>query len=251
MDSSKKNGAFQHAPTRRVKPIHLLMGLHFNKCYKTEEENASKFGCDEKTFRQWSWFMLKAMAKLDKKIIKWKNRFIKSEGGNRAFVSIDGVHFGIQEPSPFDPSYKSHKLEGAAVAYELVVSIATGYIVGYNGPFPAGKWPDLNIFRNKTKRKLLRFEHAIADRGYRGDPKILTPYEANNRQHANAMSVIRARHETINRRLRTWNALANNYRHRRHDHHFFFRASIVLEQIKIENGNPPFQIYTYTDPFRF
>jgi hypothetical protein len=63
------------------------------------------------------------------------------------------------------------------------------------------------------------------------------------------MSTVRARHETMNRRLRTWKALGNNYRHSRHDHHVFFRASIVMEQIKVKHGNPPFQVNRYIDPY--
>ena len=61
------SGWFNFSPTRRVKPVHLLMGLHFLRGYHIEEENASFFDCDEKTFRQWSWFIIKGIAKLDRK----------------------------------------------------------------------------------------------------------------------------------------------------------------------------------------
>jgi hypothetical protein len=179
--------------------------------------------------------------------IRWENRFRK-DIGNRALVCVDGIHFKIPEPSPFSKDWKSHKLGGSALAYELVTCIMTGDIVGFNGPFPAGKWPDINIFRNKTKIMLGEMEMALGDLGYRGDAKILTKYDARDRQHSYAMGCARDRHETINQRLRTWRVLKNDYRHNRHDHHYFFRAGCVLEQIKFENGSPPFQVHNYVDP---
>ena len=64
---------FDHAPSKVVKPVHLLMALHFLKSYNVEELNASFFCCDKKTFRKWSWFILKGIAKLDKKIVSFFN----------------------------------------------------------------------------------------------------------------------------------------------------------------------------------
>jgi len=93
-------------------------------------------------------------------------------------VCVDGIHFKIFEPSPFSKDWNSHKLGGAALSYELVTCIATGDIVAYNGPFPAGKWNDIKIFRNKTKWQLKEAEWALGDLGYRGDRKILTKLDA-------------------------------------------------------------------------
>ena len=64
---------------------------------------------------------------------------------------MDGVHIKIQEPSPFNKTWNSHKLGEAAVAYELAICIQTGDIVPFSGPFPVGGCPDINIFRNKLK----------------------------------------------------------------------------------------------------
>ena len=59
---------------------------------------------------------------------------------------MDGVHFKVTEPSPFNKDWNSHKHWGAAVAYEVATCIMTGYIVAFNGPFPAEKSPDQNMF---------------------------------------------------------------------------------------------------------
>ena len=65
------------------------------------------------------------------------------------------------------------------------------------------------------------------------------------------MACARACHETINGRIKTWKSLKKEFRHDRNDHHYFFRSVIVMEQIKIKNGNPPSKITNYIDPIKF
>ncbi len=48
--------------------------------------------------------------------------------------------------------------------------IQTRDIVWINGPFKAGKWPDLKIFRRNLKQQLLPGEMVEADNGYQGEP---------------------------------------------------------------------------------
>jgi hypothetical protein len=38
------------------------------------------------------------------------------------------------------------------------------------------------------------------------------------------------------------------FRHSRDKHHLVFCAVLVIEQIKIQNGQPPFQVTEYLDP---
>ena len=45
------------------------MGLKLLRTYNVEEVNAQFFKCDEKTFRQWSHYMLEGIAKLDRVIV--------------------------------------------------------------------------------------------------------------------------------------------------------------------------------------
>ena len=71
VEKTFKNECFDFAPTKKVKPVHLLMGLYFLKCYNVEEVNASFFDCDEKTFRQWSWYIVKGLANIDKKVVSF------------------------------------------------------------------------------------------------------------------------------------------------------------------------------------
>ena len=92
-------------------------------------------------------------------------------------------------------------------------------------------------------------EKVLGDLVYR-DNGVITKLDAISLQHSYAMGCGRYRHETVNTRLRNWEALKLTFRHNRHDHHIYFRSAHVIEQIKFENGNPPFQINSYIDPYR-
>jgi DDE superfamily endonuclease len=179
--------------------------------------------------------------------IRWENRLI-GDTGERCLVTIDGIDFMIPEPTPFSKAWWSHKFNGPGLRCEIAVCIKTGWIVAYNGPFACGSWPDLKIFRSRLKQWLLRGEKVVADRGYRGDSRVCHPDNANDRQHSIAMFTARSRHETVNGRLKFWNCLKQVFRHSRDKHHLVFRAVLVIEQIKIQNGQPPFQVTDYLDP---
>lgn len=90
----------------------------------------------------------------------------------------------------------------------------------------------------------------MADRGYRGDLRCCTPYDAKNRYHLRAMGVARARHETVNRCLKRWGALKHCFRHHRSKHQIVFRAVVVCTQLAFNNGYKPFQLvdWDYEDP---
>ena len=80
---------------------------------------------------------------------------IESIGDEVIFVlSIDGTHCPIQEPTPWDSKWKSHKLGCAGVAYEVGLRIHSNDLAWVHGPYPAGEFNDLKIFRDKLKGKL-------------------------------------------------------------------------------------------------
>jgi hypothetical protein len=117
--------------------------------------------------------------------------------GEHCLVVIDGADFTIPEPTPFSTGWYSHKFDGAGIRYELATCIHTGNIVSFTGPFECGKWPDILIFRYKLKQWLGPGEKVVADRGYKGEHKIITPYYPLSEEHKNLMNRARARHETI------------------------------------------------------
>jgi len=95
---------------------------------------------------------------------------------------------------------------------------------------------------------LRKWEKAIADRGCRGDTRVMTPNNARDQAHEEEMNTARARHETVNGRLKNWKSMSTRFRHNKNKHHLVFRAVAVIEQIKIMNGRPPFQCDVVVDP---
>lgn len=85
-------------------------------------------------------------------------------------------------------------------------------------------------------------EKVVADCGYRGDDKVLTPDAFINSAHKKAMSNAHARNEKINRRLKTWGILKQNLSQQTGQTPRSFRSVLVLEEIAIENGRSPFQV---------
>lgn len=181
--------------------------------------------------------------------VRWDRRFIRSQR-NICLITVDGTDFPIQEPWPFvkayNKKYYSHKYDGAALRYEVGICIITGEIVWYHCPFPAGM-SDLQIFRLKLAAALAPFECVVADKGYRGDHRIHTPFEAKDEWHLAAMAKARARHETINRRFKIYKALSSTFRHDRSKHHICFEAAVTTTQLEIQNNRPAFSITEYED----
>ncbi|KAI2499167.1 hypothetical protein MHU86_15319 [Fragilaria crotonensis] len=130
-----------------VLPRHLLWALMFLKIYATED-------------------VLSTIA-----AIRWENRF-RSDRGKTCKVTVDGVDFPIEEPTPFDSQWFSHKFRGPGLRYEMAICIQTGDIVWVNGPYKCGKWPDVKIFKSRLMHLLGDDEMVEADRGYRGHQKV-------------------------------------------------------------------------------
>jgi hypothetical protein len=93
-------------------------------------------------------------------------------------------------------------------------------------------------------------ERVEADDGYVGEAPahVKCPMSFTNDERKLAMqNRVRSRHETINKRLKQWGCLRQQFRH--HDvakHSSCFRAVAVLTQLSIEFGETAFQV-EYSD----
>jgi hypothetical protein len=161
-------------------------------------------------------------------------------------MTVDGTDCRICEPTPFNPKWYSHKFKGAGLRYEVGVCIQTGWICWTNGPYPCGEWQDLTISRGSLIYFLQKGEKVVGDSGYAGAyhetpnfAKLGTPRE---KMKADA----RARHETINAKLKEFNCLSCRWRHPRHKHKLAFDAVANIVQIKIEKEGATFEI-NYND----
>ena len=157
-------------------------------------------------------------------------------------MSVDGTDFRIPEQTPFWKGWWSHKFNGPALRYEVAICIQTGDIVWVYGPFPAGAWPDIKIFRLGLKHELEPKEKVEADKGYRGDLSIRTPIYGGSSMYQDQQSAARARHETANRRFKQWNILSRVFRHQLDKHQSVFDAVATITQLSIENGEPLYDV---------
>ena len=173
--------------------------------------------------------------------IVWSNRF-RNDKGKTCKVTVDGTDCPMLEPSPFHKKWYSFKFKSAGLRYEVAVCIQTGDIVWINGPFPCGWWPDIKIFRSRLIHMLAPGEKVEADEGYRGEPtKVRRPGTYYSRVDKQAKKRARARHETVNKRLKQWNCLKQKFRHHElSKHKKLFTAVAVITQLCFEAGERPF-----------
>lgn len=92
---------------------HLLWALVFIFVYSTEEVHCRIVGWpDPKTYRKWSWYMLRKIAALKDDVICLNNRFLQYDGTTSCLISVDGTDCPIFEPWPFDKQWYSKKFNG-------------------------------------------------------------------------------------------------------------------------------------------
>ena len=174
--------------------------------------------------------------------IKLSNRFLY-QNGSACLMSVDGTDFRIMNPTKFWKGWYSHKFKGPRLRYEVALSIQGGDIVWVNGPFPVGAWPDINIFCGWLKQKLLPGERVEADAGYRGDTSVDLPEKYNYTEYQDMCKFdVKARHKTVNKRLKQFNILNDRFRHCREKHAPVFNSIAVLTQMSLRSGEPLFPI---------
>ena len=171
-------------------------------------------------------------------------RFIKRKRAQVCLVSVDGTDFGILEPYPFDPKWKSHKFESAGMQYELTICINTGFIVVFNGPFACGSYNDRKIFNLCLGHELEEWEYIVGNKGYRGRKAP----SGHHGYYDSIQKTVRSQHETVNHRLKQFSCLRERYRNSRTDHYLYFAPCILIVQIGIEEGNKIFQVEEYEEP---
>ncbi len=158
---------------------------------------------------------------------------------NGSYISVDGTDCRIMEPTPFSPMWYSHKFKGPGIRYEVGVSIQTSDIVWVHGGFPCGSHPDVRIFRSGLKRMLRVNERVVADKGYT-DEKCVTPRQLSSARRS-FYALLRARHETVNERLKHFTVLRERFRHDRAKHSICFHAVANVVQVMMRT-DPLFSI---------
>ena len=163
-------------------------------------------------------------------------------------MSIDGTDFRIPNHGPAFLSHKYNKK--SALRYEVGLCILTGDIVWINGPYEAGRWPDIEIFRDSLLSFLEENERVEADDGYIGEhpAHVKCPKGFANLQITEYMQQrIRNRQETVNKRFKDWGCLKVTWRGELSLHGDVFRLIAVVTQLSINNGEKLFEC-GYRDP---
>ena len=166
-----------------------------------------------------------------------------NSNGSECLLSVDGTDFQINEPTPFDPVWFSHKFRGAALRYEFAVCIQTGWLCWIAGPFPAGDFPDVEIFMLGLADELADGERVEVDEGYTGDLPIRPKSDFGGNQEWKIMKGhARARHENINRLFKQFGILGQKFRHSRHKHMSVLQAVAAVVQNEIKDGRGTYQV---------
>ena len=166
---------------------------------------------------------------------------------NDCLLSVDGTDFRNQNLTGAILYKYSKKV---ALWYEVGLDILRGRISWIHGPFPAGRWPNINIFCDGLVHHLGQNERVKANDGYSGEApgkvkclaSVVNPIENEGMQ-----SRVRNRHETVNKWFKLWGVLNQIYRHNIDAHAYIFRAIVVLTQLSLENDEPLFPV-SYKDP---
>ena len=120
---------------------------------------------------------------------------------------------------PFSRKFYSSKLNHAALRYEIAVALYSSNIVWASGPHLPGEKNDLTIYRECLKHALLaNREMTFADSGYKGERETVQEKGRGSTEERAVATKARARHETINTRMKSWKCLQHAFRHNeRHD----------------------------------
>eukprot|EP00171_Calliarthron_tuberculosum_P001902 IDg1902t1 len=121
-------------------------------------------------------------------------------------ATIDGTDCLINEPKPFNSARYSHKSNSAGVRYEVAVSVRSARIVWAHGPWP------YSIY---------------------ADERCIQPPGSHDHLHS-TYSLLRGRHENMNKRLKQFFVLRHRFRHDIDLHVFCFHAVLNVTALMLE-----------------
>jgi DDE superfamily endonuclease len=160
-------------------------------------------------------------------------------------MTIDGTHCRISEPrSNPDRLHFSHKLKKPAISYEIGVDTEESKVRWISDPSKAG-YSDLHIFQKDEglKNKIPAGKRLIADNGYHGEDAIISaPNRLDNVETKEFKSRARARHETLNGRIKSHKITDSRFRSAPDKHKIIFEAVAVVVQYDMDNGMKLFDI---------
>jgi hypothetical protein len=244
-----------HTIEQKTHPKHLFWCLMFMKLYLPMDVLSVMLDTSLPTLNKWIWLWIESIANRHVDVIHWTRRYrnVPRDRNVWSLITVDGTDFGIEEPLPFSKQWKSPKGKGAAVKYEVAISIYSGDIVWIYGPHEGSKH-DYKILKEMLMKMLEEGEMVEADAGYglpgRGgianDGVVRSKNDYHSEEEMREKSILRARHETANHRFKTWSILKQDFRNKKELHMYAFYAIAVMTQMSIDNGNVLFSFQPKT-----
>ena len=231
---------------------HFFMCLNWLKCYSKEAELAGRFNLSDKTVRKWCMYYARTIGTLFDVLIIFPT--VAEMGEDLIIGVVDGLHAGSYEPRvqhpefPFDKGMKSHKLNKAGFAWEIVLDL-TGKPIWVNGPFKAGK-NDTKVYNEEgLKGRVPQGRYLLGDLGYQGVEEVITANKFETYEEKAFKRKHRARIEHYNGRLKSFGALKETFRHkggpvsgdRFEKHKIVMHAINVIVFLSLENGFPLYE----------
>jgi hypothetical protein len=141
-----------------------------------------------------------------------------------------------------DPSKKwyRHKHHGPGLTYLIGIAIKSQRLIWLDGPHPASKH-DVTIFRRVggLGEKVAEGKRGIADSAFSGEPnKIAISHPGDHPDVKKMKGRLKVRHKTFNSRNKSFNVLANTFRHEIEFHGPVDEALCILVQYDMQNGHP-------------
>jgi hypothetical protein len=156
-------------------------------------------------------------------------------------LQVDATDCKTTNQGKSHEAFFSFKFKNSGLRYELGSNIRTGDLCWISGPFPAGDWPDVEVFRFGLKKYLEKNERVETDDGYIGEDPCFTKCPAGvrymeDKHWLSKRSNVRNKGETLNHRLKTFQVLGGCFRHDIEKHSMCFRACAVFVQLSFEVG---------------
>ncbi|KAJ3280198.1 hypothetical protein HDU76_009248 [Blyttiomyces sp. JEL0837] len=216
-----------------LKRLHLLWALLYLKVYPTEILAASHLRTSPTNYREKVHVAVDILAELHG--INMEDRWVKWNL-DKPSCYLDGLDVIIRERRPIDKGLYSHKFHHAGYRYQVATALGISAIVLVAGGLPCGSWSDMKMARQFVFPLLEEGEWIAADRGYRGDRRIISYVSGTGaavRRHNENIKNMKARHETVNKRLKDFNILVVPFRGDIGRHNIVFAAVAEVTNIKL------------------
>ena len=211
--------------------FHLFWALHFLRAYPLERNMAAYFRVSRRTLTKWTkvWVHNISLLKAEKIVLPEPIPDVEF------YLSVDGTDCPINEPTPFNRNWMSHKFKGAAIKYEIGIDLDGNY--AWVSPPYRGSVHDSTIFKRALRNLVPDGCCVIVDSAYGiEDDKVAPVSEYDDAPVTDFKKRVKSRHETGNKRIKDFAITSTCFRHQLDFHSACFDAVVVLCQFNVENG---------------